>query len=288
MRGHLFLRRVEPGEERRGALVEQLALARRQVVVDGRLHQRVHEAEGRLRAEDLGPHELPRRGGDRQGLELGELGDGGEVRSVAEDGDRPRNLAGVPREPHEPKQHGSRGRPRPQLGDDVDVGRVGRHPIEDECLEQLVEQERVAVGGGMAGLGEGGLDTLAQPVAQDLGHRRRRERPGHEHLRVRLAQELLQDRLVGVGLRRAHAAHEHDRKLVQPPRQVGEEAERGAVAPVELVHDQQQRPFGGQVDGQPVEPVQHAEQALAERLAAVPVLVPEDGRRRARGAREQP
>ena len=105
---------------------------------------------------------------------------------------------------------------------------------------------------------------------------------------MRLGQELLQDRLVGVGLRGAHAGHEEDRKLVQPPRQVGEEAERGAVAPVEIVHDQEQRALGGQVDGQPVEPVQHAEETLAERLAAVSILVPEDGRRRARGAREQP
>ncbi|MGZ5321519.1 MAG: hypothetical protein ACXWFN_08685, partial [Solirubrobacterales bacterium] len=78
-------------------LVAELALARRQVRVDGRTHQRVDEAQWRLVPQDLGVGEHAahlRRAG---GLDPGERGDCREIDSVAEDGrgSRHRDRVGV-------------------------------------------------------------------------------------------------------------------------------------------------------------------------------------------------
>ena len=170
----------------------------------------------------------------------------------------------------------------------MDMGRVGRHTICVERLEELVEQKWVAIGRGVAGFGESGLHVLAQAVAHDLCGRHHREGPGNEHLCVRLAGQLFQDRLISLGLRRPQTRDEHNGEVLKPPRQVGEKPQRGAVAPVKVVHHQQQGALGAEVDGQPEEPVQHRERALAERPASLHVGVPEHWRRSPRRAREQP
>jgi hypothetical protein len=244
VRRHLFSRSIERHERRGCALVVQLALAGCEVVVNGRLHQRVHEAERRVGSQDLGVHELSGCGGDGDVVELGQLGHDRDARPVAEHGDCPRDLNGVCREPGKPQHHRSRGRSWAEISDQRDVGRVGRHSIGDERLEELVEQERVAVGRGMTRFGEGDLHLLAQPVTDELRDSRRGERPWYEHLGVRLAPQLLQDRLIGLGLRRAEARQEYHRKIVEPPGEIGEKPQRGAVAPVEIVHDEQQRALG--------------------------------------------
>ena len=162
---------------------------------------------------------------------------------------------------------------------------VGRHTIRDERLEELVEQKRVAIGRGVAGFGESGLHVLAQAVTHDIPGRHHRQRPGHEHLCVRLAGQLFQDRLISLGLRRPQTRDEHNGEVLQPPRQVGEKPQRGAVAPVKIVHHQQQGALGAEVDGQPEVPVQHCERALAERPARLPLVgMPEHWRRRPRRA----
>jgi hypothetical protein len=288
VRGDLFLRGAKRDKHRGRPLVLQLALPWRQVVVDGRLHEWVHEAERWLGSKDLGAHQLSCRGGDPRRLELRKLGDNGDLDPVAEHGDRPRDLNGVRRQPGKTEQHRSRRGLRPKLGDQVDVGRVGRHTIRDERFQEFIEQERVAVGRGVAGFGEDGLDALAQSVADDFRRRRCRQRPGHEHLCVRLADQLFQDRMIGLGLRRSQACHQHDREVLQAPRQIREKPQRTAIAPMEIVHRQQQRALGADVDGQPEEPMQHREGTLAGRRARLPRVMPEHGRRRLSGAREQP
>ena len=280
---------AEPDEKCGRAFVVQLTLSGCEVGIDGRLHQRVDEAERRLGAQDLRAHEFARRGSERRCVELSELGRDGDLRTLTEHRDRQRDPLGLLREPGEAGQHRSRGRPWPQLGDNVDMGSVGRHMIRGECLQELVEQKRVAVGRGVAGFGESGLHVLAQAVSHELCGGHHRERPRHEHLRMRLAGQLFQDRLISLGLRRPQARDEHDGEVLKPPRQVGEKPQRGAVAPMKVVHHQQQRALGAEVDGQPVEPVQHRERALAKRPASLQLVgVPEHRRRRPRCARQQP
>src|SRR5439155_24525562 len=117
VRRDLLLRSAERGEEPRGALVVLLALAGGEVAVDRRLHERMHEAERRLRPQDLRMDELARRGGDRWRLKFGKLGNDRELRAVTEHRDRPRDLEGVRRKPREAKQYRSGDSPRPHLGD---------------------------------------------------------------------------------------------------------------------------------------------------------------------------
>jgi hypothetical protein len=236
MCAHLFLRSAELDENRGCTLVVQLALARCEVVVNGRLHQRVDEADWRFGSQDLGAYELSGCRGHGRCLELRERAHDGDLGAVTQDGDRSRDLHGICRESCKAEQHRSRCSPRPELGDDLDMARLRRNPIGDERLQKLVEQERVAVGRGMTRLGEGSLDTLAHPVTHDFRHRRRRKRPGREHLNMWLGSQLFQDGLIGLGLRRPHAGHEHDRKVVKRAA-VEDAAFRGRVADVRRRED---------------------------------------------------
>ena len=65
-------------------------------------------------------------------------------------------------------------------------------------------------------------------------------------------------------------AEDPDRGALEPVGEVGEEAQRRAVAPVEVVDDEQQGRVGGEVQRQPVEPVERGEGDVAgrSRLAA--------------------
>ena len=103
MRSDLLLRGAEPDEKRRRAFVVQLTLSGCEVGIDRRLHKRVDEAERRLGAQDLGAHELARGRGERRCVELSELGRDGDLRTLTEHRDRPRNPLGVLREPGEPR-----------------------------------------------------------------------------------------------------------------------------------------------------------------------------------------
>jgi hypothetical protein len=106
---------------------------------------------------------------------------------------------------------------------------------------------------------------------------------------MRLAEQLVKHGLIALGLRRAQARHEDDGKILEPPREVGEKPQRGAVAPVEIVHREQERTLRAKVDGQPVEAVQHREHTLAARLGFLrSVVIPEYRRCGTRRAREQP
>src|SRR5262249_61714622 len=73
-------------------------------------------------------------------------------------------------------------------------------------------------------------------------------------------------------------------KAVEAARQVGEEAERGPVAPVQVVDGEQERRVGGQVRGQPVQAVQRGEASVAGRVVSRGRCEDPGGRdRRARG-----
>ena len=89
------------------ALVQQLALRRGEVVVDGVAHQRVHEAERRLRPQNL----RSRQGasGNRYAvlLGLGHLRDGGQPGAVAQHRYGARYRDGVGRQPRQTQQHGA-------------------------------------------------------------------------------------------------------------------------------------------------------------------------------------
>ena len=57
----------------------------------------------------------------------------------------------------------------------------------------------------------------------------------------------------------AHRGHDQHRHAVEPAGEVGEEAQRGGVAPLQVVDGEHQRAVGREVDRQPVQPVQDGE-----------------------------
>ena len=89
-----------------------------------------------------------------------------------------------------------------------------------------------------------------------------------EHLDRRVVGEVVEHRLPLPRLGRAGGGDEADREAVEPLREVGEPAQRGQVGPVDVVDEHQQRPLGGEVGRQPVEPVQRRAGVLLAAHAA--------------------
>ena len=83
----------------RRALVLQLALAERQLLVDGVADQRVDEGDRRLAAQDLGPREHAGGVGDARLGEPGQRGDGGQRGALGQHGDGAGDRDRVHREP---------------------------------------------------------------------------------------------------------------------------------------------------------------------------------------------
>jgi hypothetical protein len=95
------------GEEPRGARVCVLPLGRRELLVDGRPDQRVHELERRLGAEDVDPREGRGRVGDRPLVEAREQRRLAWVGVVAQDRDGVRERPRLGREPRQAQRHRS-------------------------------------------------------------------------------------------------------------------------------------------------------------------------------------
>ena len=146
---------------------------------------------------------------------------------------------------------------------------VGSHAVALQRAQQLAQQQRVAGRGAVAGLDEAVIGRLAEPLAHEVADRVEVERLGPHRDRREVVDELGQQGLDVVALAGAQGRHEQDGQALEPAQQVGEEAQRTVVAPLQVVDGKQQRAVRGEVDGQPVEPVQHGEgpvRALVRRV----------------------
>ncbi len=149
------------------------------------------------------------------------------------------------------------------------AGRVGRDAVAQQLADELVEQERVAAAGAVAGGGEGRVGLLPAALADERGGGRlaQRRRPHEERLAT--VAQLLQRRRVGgrgVGLRRAGGDDQRQRQPVEPGGEEAGEAQRRRVGPVGVVEQQHERPLGGEVGDQPVERVEHRERRVGRGL----------------------
>ena len=88
VRRDLLGRRARVEQHARGPLVLELALAERQLLVDGVAHERVDEAERRLAAQDLRPRQRAGGVGDARLVEPGQRRDGRQRGALGEHGDR--------------------------------------------------------------------------------------------------------------------------------------------------------------------------------------------------------
>ena len=286
VRRDLLRRRLVLGEQRGRASVAHDALRERHLVVDRVAHERVHEPGGRLRHEDLGAGE--RRRGDGRLLErhAGQRG-GHALHGDPEDGERLRQGDRLVPEPVQPHQHGARDRPRPDPAHGARLARERPDVLLGERREELAQQQRVAARGLEAGRGERRLRLPAEAVRDQPGHGRLAQGPRHDAERVRVRRELGDEHGIDAGLAAAQAQREHDPRPRQPAGDEREVAERRRVAPVEVVDDEQQPAVFGEVRGQPVEPVERGERAVARSRARRRQRL-EDGRGRGGGAGQEP
>ena len=127
LRGDLVGRRPERLEDPHRALVPQRALPERQLAVDGVAHERVHEAQRRVRAQDLRAGEDGGGAGQRGLVDLGQRRDRGQARALAQDGHRAGDRERLGRLPGEPQEHRPRHRARPDLAHDPGARRVRPH-----------------------------------------------------------------------------------------------------------------------------------------------------------------
>jgi hypothetical protein len=113
-------------------------------------------------------------------------------------------------------------------------------------------------------------------------HRVAAERPRAQRACSRVVRDLGQQGRIDAALAAAQRGGGQHGDAVEAPCEVGEEAQRRPVAPVQIVDRQQERPGGGQVEREPVEPVQRGE--LRAGLAVRRLLAREHGGGRRSGA----
>ena len=94
--------------------------------------------------------------------------------------------------------------------------------------------------------------------------------------------DLRQQRGVGRRVAGAHARRDEHRLALEPSHEVGEEAQRRPVAPLQVVDLEQERALRGEVERQPVEAVQRGEGGVAPGRHAVVRRGEHDARRRRR------
>ena len=153
--------------------------------------------------------------------------------------------------------------PGPDLAHDAGAARVGPHALGLQRAQQLADQQRVAAGRAVHGGREGVVGLRPERPADELADRGAGQRPGADRRGRQIGGDLADERRVGARLRAPRGDREQDRQALEPPRQVGEEAQRRAVAPVQVVDREHERPVAGEVEQQPVEAVQRRERRVA-------------------------
>ena len=218
-------------------------------------------------------------------LEPGQHGGVPQRRAGAEDRHRAGQRPGTVGQPGEltvddPRDLLGPERPQPRRGLIVRGDAIG-----GQLGQQGAEQERVAAGDGVAGLGESGAGRW-QALAHQRLHRRRAQRP-RAHRRLRRAGQQLGEQ-VGRGRRltRAHRAEHADRHLVKGLRQQRQPAQGRGVSPVDIIDGEHGWAAVAEVAGQPHQPAHGGMHGVA-RVGRLPRLGREDPPGQSRGARGQ-
>ena len=163
LRGDPLRARAELGQQPRRAGVLEPAPGGRQLEVDRVADERVDEAERLVGAQDLGPHErLDRLRGARPRRRSASAGDRGQPGLLAEHGDGARDGGGGRGQPREPQQHGARDRARADRAHRRGVLGVRRDVLGGQRGQQLAQQQRVAGGHVLAGGGERAVGLAEQ------------------------------------------------------------------------------------------------------------------------------
>ena len=236
--------------------------------------------QGRL--EKLGGDQLVDGARRDRAVDAGDLGGVGERRVVAEDRERPGDVADRRRVAPQPRGHEARDRRRPHGGDRARVDARGLHATLAQRSDELLREQRVARGRAGALGADRVAHVLAEAAADQPGDGRRAERRGPER-DPRLAVGEQRQRIL---LARPGRDDQAGGELLDPRLEVGEEPQRVLVGPVRVVDEQGERDRLGQPRAQPVQAVEAREQAVVGGGAVGDLL--EQWASEAGGAGEQP
>ena len=206
----------------------------------------------------------PVRVGDGVRLAAREPGDRRDVAAVAEDRDRAGDLRRLLRQPAQPGDDRPRDRPRPEVGDRRRRrARSASGPRARRALRVcwsssgLPPDARRQASLNSASPGRSKRRSISAPMPScDSGR-------GLIDDARRLGRDARDQRRVDARLGRALPGQQADPGAVEPVRQVGEEAERRPIAPLEVVDDEQHRLVAGDVEGHPEEAVEDREGDVA-------------------------
>jgi hypothetical protein len=153
------------------------------------------------------------------------------------------------------------GEPVVRIAQVLSGGRAARERLGEPQFEQQLRalfgrrRLRQCARGICRGRREALVGGSVQTRPDKIGHGGLAERLGADQRDERIARDLSEERRVPVELGGPEAAdQEHGQPLESAP-QVGEKAQRGWIAPMQVVHRQQQWPLFAQVHRHPVETV---------------------------------
>ena len=207
-----------------GRRVPGLALTGREILVQRRAHDRVHESQALSRNEDVRPHQLICRLSGAVLAQAGHPAGQQRLAVIAEHGDRSRQLGRRGAERSEPVQDEAAHHGRSHVLDRARRGRRRNNLGGGQGLQQLPQEERVTTGGRVAGAAEllGCVGAQALPRQRHRGRLAQRPRIQRGCGGARGQLHPQRPRLVSTGIRGAPGEQHRHRKPLDPLRQVGQ------------------------------------------------------------------
>ena len=263
MGGDLLLGRAVVSKDLGRAAVRLPAGQRRHRLPNRGGDQWVHERQWCLCLEDVQLGE--RAGGLHRGLDLEprELRHAAHRRPVAQDRERTRHVAHLGRHRLQARDDRVQHRFGRQVGQ-AGAGRgVRRRAGRAELIEQLDEQERVAVGDARARLPEGRLGA-GELRAHHRAHAGLGERLGPQHVVDGCLAQCREGLAIARKLALPDGDDQRDRQFDEPLGQIREEPQRWLIGPLRVVDQHHQRLLrvplrrrSDQVAREPEQPVDH-------------------------------
>ena len=256
VRGNPLSGRTAVAEQFRRSLVAAFALGVAQVGVHGRAENRVRKRKRASSAKDVRTDQLGRGRNGCIRIQSGEGSDKLRVGLLTQDRYGPGEGLGLGAEATNTLKDEAGKRLGSELADAFGCARSRFDLLLEHGVHQLVEQERIAGARRVHRLHEllGGIGS--EPLTEELRDGVEAERSRANDRRERLRLERVEYGRVGAGLSRPGADRHCHRQPFESAGEIGEEAQRRRVAPVDVVHGEQHGPLFGEVGGQPEETVE--------------------------------
>jgi hypothetical protein len=199
-------------------------------------------------------------------VEARELRRQGQVGRVAEHGHGASEGGAAGWQAPQTSAHRAADAVRTQLAGQASVLAARRDPPPVEFAEELPEQERVSAGRPLARGDEARIGLSGQKLNREHGDRLLAQPARLEDRHPGDDEQLVEQLLHTAGLSRPGREHKRQRHAFQTAGEIDQPAQRSDIRPVRVVHRHQQRLCVGQIDRQPVQPVQNRKRQLGAGL----------------------